>query len=52
MAQMALTVSVFWLYLTAPLPESTWRTPYGVPVLVLGSWGPVLLGFGEPFAES
>ena len=49
-AQMALTVLVFWLYMAAKLPESTWRPLGGVLVLLLASWGPVVLGFGEPFA--
>ena len=49
---MALTVLVFWLYLTAPLPIGEWRVLGGVLVLLMASWGPVVLRFGSPLAAS
>ena len=45
-------IVVWYLYLVAPLPASAWRPLGGVLVLLLASWGPVVLGFGEPFAAA
>ena len=39
-AQMALTVLVFWLYMTAKLPESTWARPRRRPRDAAGQLGP------------
>ena len=52
-AQMALSVLVFWLYMTAKLPESTWGSSSAASSCCLWpAGGPVVLGFGEPIAAA
>ena len=49
-AQGLIVIVVWYLYLVTPLPVSDWRPLGGVLVLLMASWGPVVLGFGSPLA--
>ena len=51
-AQGLIVILVGYLYLVTPMPESTWRPLGGVLVLLMANWGPVLPGYGEPFAAA
>ena len=45
-------IVVYFMHMLTPMPDGPWRLFGGLLVMLLASWGPVVLGFGEPFAAA
>ena len=45
-------IVVYFMHMLTPMPDGPWRLFGGLLVMLLASWGPVVLGFGEPIAAA
>ena len=51
-AQGLIVVVTYLFFMWTPMPDGQWRVFGALLVLLLASWGPVVLGFGSPLAAS